>query len=132
MAKETPIKHYRLKRPFWDNKVMQPKGAVLPFPEGKQPSTAVLVTEAEIEVMSAAEKAVSVTVGLPEGFYDEVVAEVTERVIEALEVAAAKAAVEAEALEKAEADAKAKAEAEAATKASAEGGSTPADPKAKK
>ncbi len=114
MAKETPIKYYRLKRPFWDNKEMQPKGKVLPFLEGKQPSTAVLVTDAEIEAMSAAEKAVSVTVGLPDGFYDEVVAEVTAKVLAAIN------------------------QEEAATEAnadkgdSADGGSTSADPKAKK
>jgi hypothetical protein len=115
MAKEPTIRHYRLKRPFWDNMVMQPKGTVLPFPEGGAPSSAILLTQAEVEALSLADKAAAaVEVQLPEGFYADVVAEVTAKVLAA--IGQEDAVVEANA-DKTD---------------SAEGGSTPADTKAKK
>lgn len=115
MSKEKPIRYYRLKRAYWDNMEMQPRGAVLPFPEGTAPSSAILLTQAELDAMSAADKAAAaVEVQLPDGFYDDVVADVTAKVLAKLGQDEAKVVADAD------------------KPASAEGGSTSADPKAKK
>jgi len=63
---------------------MCPKGSLQPFVEGTQPKSAVLVTASEMEALGAEERAISVSVELPEGFYEEVVAEVTSQVLKAL------------------------------------------------
>ncbi len=115
MSKEK-IRYYRLARPYWDGKQTQARGTVVALVEGTQPSTASLMTDAEMADLNAADKAAAaVAVQLPEGFYDEVVAEVTAKVLAAIDQKDAAAEV-------------------AATSKpdSAEGGSTPADPKAKK
>ena len=109
-------RYYRLARAYWDGKQTHPRGTVLPFVEGKQPKTSSLLTDAEVADLDAAAKATAaIAVQLPEGFYDDVVAEVTAKVLATIN-------------QKDAAD-----EVAAASKpASAEGGSTPADPKAKK
>lgn len=114
MAKEK-IRYYRLARPYWDGRQSRARGEIRPFPEGKAPTTATLMTDAEMDALSAADKAAAaVEVQLPEGFYADVIAEVTAKVLAAIgqETAAV--------------------EANADKTSSAEDGSTSAEPKAKK
>jgi len=42
--------HYKLKRKFWNGRVLLPVGHVEPFEEGKQPTSAKRVAEPELAV----------------------------------------------------------------------------------
>jgi hypothetical protein len=50
------VKHYELRRKFWNGKVQFPVGHIEPFEEGNQPSSAVEVAEPEL-VVEAPKKA---------------------------------------------------------------------------
>ena len=114
MPKENPIRHYRLARSFWDGKQTHARGDVIPLPEDKAPSSATMLTQSEVDNLSAADKAAAaVEVQLPDGVYEDVVAEVTKKVLTAL--------AQTEASKVANAD----------KVAPAAGGSTTAGPKAK-
>ena len=47
--KAAPVKYYRLRRKFFNGKMMCEAGSIQPFPEGNQPRKAVLVSSEELK-----------------------------------------------------------------------------------